>query len=146
MSNLRIWWDQDVEAYRLSNPYNQAFVDFFKSAYPVSDREWDPSSKMWTFVEKHLDSVVLLVEKIYKQKPVVISKQQAQRASTPPNVQALPINDVIASFVHMVPYEAMQKAYRHAALLMHPDRGGDMEQMSKMNAVWQRLEKELYKK
>lgn len=146
--SVRIWWDVDVGAYRMITPFNKAFVDTFKVILPASERAYDVDSKVWTFWEKHLTNVEALVTKLWGNAPVVITRSQAERASQSTGIsnQSIPIDSVIASFVKLIPYEAMQQAYKRAAMLLHPDRGGDMEQMSKMNAAWQRLEKELYKK
>jgi curved DNA-binding protein CbpA len=51
----------------------------------------------------------------------------------------------MTSFVKLVPYDAMTKAYRAAAMTYHPDRsGGDMEKMTQLNALWERIKKEVY--
>ena len=147
---IRIWWDVDAEAYRMITPFNAAFKALFEQVLPASARSFDYDSKIWTFQEQYLTKVSELVKKLWTVEPVVVSKEQAQKASTAGvgNATTNPLDKVIVDFVRMIPYEAMQQAYRRAAMLMHPDRNpqASMDEMSKMNASWQRLEKELYKK
>jgi hypothetical protein len=143
---IRIWWDQDLEAYRMVTPYNKAFLELFKAAIPGSDRAWDDSSKTWSFTEKYLQGVVALTEKVFGGKATVISKDQSQKATTPPSMASSPLDKVILQFFRALPFEAAQKAYRIAAVSLHPDHGGDMEKMTALNSAWSRLEKELYGK
>jgi hypothetical protein len=141
---VRIWWDPDMQAYRLVTPYSDAFKQAFMAFIPGSDRFWDASAKSWTFSEKHLTQVFLLVEKVFGSKPTVITRAQAEKASVPPSVASSPLDSLILKFFRLLPYEAVQKAYRHAAMSLHPDHGGDMEKMSSLNSLWQRIEKEIY--
>ena len=46
----------------------------------------------------------------------------------------------------LLPFDAAQSAYRKAALLLHPNKGGDKEKMTRVNALWSRIENELYRK
>jgi hypothetical protein len=47
----------------------------------------------------------------------------------------------VSSFAALLPFEALQAAYRTAAKLFHPDLGGDSEQMQGLNASWVQVEK-----
>ena len=144
---INIWWNPDAEAYNMIVPYSTGFKTAFELALPASDRSFDFDTKIWTFTERHLTAIASLVEKLWHTKPTIITRIQVERANSGGNIiTSATIDSVIATFVKMLPYEAMQQAYKRAAMLMHPDRGGDMEQMSKLNAAWQRLERELYKK
>src|SRR5690242_12916518 len=53
-TNVRIWWDTSVNAYRMASPFNRELVDGIKTFIPVSDRSYDPATKIWTFVERQL--------------------------------------------------------------------------------------------
>lgn len=142
--SVRIWYDPQADAYRVVTPFNQAFVDAIKKLVPISDRAWDASSKTWTITERFMGPVCSLAEKAFKCKATVVTKAQAQAASMPPVVRQAPLDSVILDFFKLLPFEAAQGAYRKAALTLHPDRGGSMESMSRLNAAWQRLETELY--
>jgi hypothetical protein len=47
----------------------------------------------------------------------------------------------LEKFATLLPFEALQAAYRAAAKIFHPDLGGDSEQMQKLNAAWEAVEK-----
>ena len=154
-SNHRIWWDQDVQSYRMVVPFNKEFNNAYNTLFPASERVFDFRSRSWTLTEKILPATVLLLEKMFGVKPMVITRGQTEQAK--PLTKNTPIDTVIADFVKMIPYEAMQKAYRQASMMMHPDHmNGSLkteedkkkanENMSKMNACWQRLEQDFYKK
>jgi hypothetical protein len=47
-------------------------------------------------------------------------------------------------FFEVCPLTSLKAAYRHAATQLHPDKqNGDSDKMSKLNAAWDKLEKEL---
>lgn len=143
-ANVRIWWDTSVAAYRMSSPFNKELVDAIKAFIPVSDRSYDPQSKIWTFVERQLTPLQSLLTRL-NLKPIIITRAQAEQASqsSPTAQRGKPIADIALEFVRSAGLDAMTKAYRHAAMLNHPDRGGDMSKMSALNAAWDRLTKEV---
>jgi len=147
-TTVRIWWDASIQAYRLSSSYNKDFVDALKNLIPASDRSFDPQSKIWTFVEKWLGPIQSFCKTAHVV-PTLITRQQAEQAaqarpSASPSTGVLmtdPNDRDLLDFAKLLTFESAQAAYRRAALALHPDKGGDMAQMSKLNAVWQRLEK-----
>lgn len=148
---IRIWWDTNVAAYRLTSPYSKELVDILKKKIPVSDRSFDPQTKIWTFTEQWLTPLTSLL-KAFSWQATVITRAQAEAASqgqsktsSSPAKQSK-LDDVLVQFVRLLPFEAAQSAYRKAAMLLHPDRGGtgSMEKMQALNVAWTRLEKELY--
>jgi hypothetical protein len=144
-SNIRIWWDTSVSAYRMSSPFNRELVDGIKTSIPVSDRSYDPQSKIWTFVERQLAPLQAML-KLIGANATVITRQQTETASqsSPSAQRGKPLDTVIVEFVRLIPQECMLKAYRAAAMQLHPDRGGSMDKMSALNAAWDRLQKEVY--
>lgn len=50
--------------------------------------------------------------------------------------------DSLSLFSSLLPFEALRAAYRKAASLLHPDCGGNSEQMQKLNDAWARVKKE----
>lgn len=143
---VRIWWDPAISAYRMVMPYNKGFLDLLKTLVPVSDRSYESETHIWTFTERFLKPVQELVEKAFG-RATLVDKAQAEAAqqnkSTAPGA---PLDAVIVEFFRLLPQEAARRAYLVASNVMHPDRGGDMEKMSKLNAAWTRLEKELWPK
>jgi hypothetical protein len=163
MPQIKIWWDVSVSAYRVATPYNKQFVDLIKSLIPGSDRAYDPTSKMWTVTEKYLGPLQLLCENVWKTKADVVTKQEAEKAQGASSQssgsgsanggrgQEITLNTnsidlALARFMKIMPYDALQKAYRLAALELHPDAGGDMAKMAELNSLWTRIKKEHFKK
>ena len=146
ITNVRVWWDASVSAYRLASPYNKDLVEGVKSTIPISDRSFDPQTKIWTFVERQLDPLLKFF-KLMNIQATVITKAQAEAASqsTPsgPKKNAA-IAEIALEFMRVAGPEAMLRAYRAAAMTLHPDRGGSMDKMSALNAAWERLQKEVY--
>ena len=146
--SIKIWWDVTVQAYRMVTPYNANFVEAIKKSIPVSDRQYDPSTKIWTFVEKYCDAMKAVVEQVFHVKATVVTRLQAEQAQAPPRSGGAnsPLDSVIIRFFKNLTYDAAQKAYREGALTLHPDRGGSLDKMSQFNADWDRLRKELFQK
>lgn len=150
VGNIRIWWDTSVSAYRMASPFNATLVDAIKQHIPVSDRSYDPTTKIWTFVERQLTPLQGLLKLIGAQ-ATVITRQQAEAAAAQSSgngagaQRGAPLDTVIIEFVRLVPADAMKSAYRAAALQLHPDRqGGNADKMTRLNAAWSRIQKEVY--
>jgi hypothetical protein len=147
----RIWWDTSIQAYRLVSPFNKSLVDAFKLLVPASDRQFDPQSKIWTFTERWLTPTLAMFKQIGLQQPTVVSRADAERASAGSQSQShsvthtTSLDKTLSDFVRLLPFEAAQSAYRKASLVLHPDRGGDMDKMQALNNAWQKIERELYK-
>lgn len=156
--SCRIWWDVSIQAYRLSSSYNKDLVDALKAFIPVSDRSFDTGTKIWTITEKYFQPLLSLISKLHIN-PTVITRQQAEAAKTGSTTGSgygsssnavtrttlSVIDKACLDFMKLLPYDAAQAAYRKAAMLLHPDRGGDMEKMTQLNQLWTVIEKELYK-
>lgn len=65
MANCKILWDNSVQAFRVSTPYNPNFVELLKQIIPIADRVWDPQTKIWTLHEKYGVPIFELCKKIY---------------------------------------------------------------------------------
>jgi hypothetical protein len=141
---VKIWYDTQVDAYRLMMPYHAGLVQFLKDKIPYSDRSYDKSTKIWTFKENWLDAVTLTVKGMFGTAPVIITKAQAQTAQTPPTVTKTKIDVVVLEFVKVVGEESMIKAYRDAMMRHHPDRGGDIAKATKINELWNKMKQELF--
>lgn len=140
-----IWWDNKLQGYHVQTPYHPQFVEFLKVAVPASDRSYEPVNKTWLFAEKYLDPIKGAAEKFFGQAEVtIVTKQQASASAQAP-AKAQTIDQVMLEFMRLLPFEAAQKAFRAGAMALHPDRGGSMEAMAKLNTLWDRLEKEHYK-
>src|SRR5256885_910956 len=56
------------------------------------------------------------------------------------------LEDAIIEFFRLLPFEAAKAAYRLAIQELHPDRGGDPVKAARLNAAWQRIESEIFKR
>ena len=166
--NCRIWWDDTVQGYRVVTPYRPNFVDLLKQLAPGPERVWDgpPTNptgpRNWIISERIFQPTKDLVEKIFGGPVIVVTKQQwqAQQAasqtqantgySRPGAASANGNGNSLAGLMYewfqLLPYDSAKKAYRDAALQMHPDRGGNPEVMSKFNSLWTQIEKLHYQK
>lgn len=151
-TNCRIWWDASVLAYRMTSSFNHDLVDDIKQHIPVSERSYDPTTKVWTFTEKILQPLLSLFTML-QVKPVIITRQQyesqaaaSQQSSTGSGAaRGRPLDVVIIEFVRLLPYDAAKAAYRRAAIELHPDKNaGAADKMSTLNAAWDRISKEVY--
>lgn len=149
-SNIRIWWDASVSAYRMTSPYNKDLVEALKSFIPVSDRSYDPMTKVWTFVEKVLPNLQMLFTHLQLQATIITKAQtdqfaQQQQSTSAAPARNRPLDTVIIEFVKLLPYDAAKKAYRAAAMELHPDKqSGDSSKMTTLNSDWDRIAKEVY--
>src|SRR5882724_11721228 len=142
MAKAQLFWDSSVSAYRLKMhgewSKTEKIVQFLKAQIPHSDRELivkeDPVTKKkdytWTFTEKYFDGTVKFLHLVFGSGEVaVVTRQQVEAAQQPR--MTVSINGTTASvcyeFLKAISYEDAQKAYRSAAIRLHPDRGGDME-------------------
>lgn len=149
---VKIWWDPGIQAYRISTPFNPRFVETIKHLVPASDRACDMQTKIWTFTERFLVPMQSLCESIWgKGEIAVITRQQVETQANQQSQRSVTttssaLANSAMEFLALLPYESAKKAYLHAALALHPDRGGDTERMSKINSLWSILEKEVWKK
>lgn len=159
MAKAQLFWDSSVSAYRLKMhgdwSKTEKIVQFLKQQIPHSDRELkvdiDPKTNKkdytWTFTEKYFDGTVKFLHIVFGAGEVaVVTRAQVEAAQQPrvPIASGSPLGNICLEFMQTIPFEAAQKAYREAAIRCHPDRGGNMEQMSKINALWTKIQKEIY--
>lgn len=140
-TKCRIWWDESVQGYHVSTPYSKEFVEFIKLGVPASDRGFDPTTKIWTVTEKYFDLIYSTATKVWKNPGdvAVVTKAQSQAASAPPAVSRASLDSVMLDFVKMLPERALLQAFRFAAAELHPDKGGDMDKMMRLNTLWDRI-------
>lgn len=145
-----IFWDTKVQAYQLQMKGDfgkiEKTVQFLKQAIPHSDRNWEPTTRTWTFTEKYLDGVQKFCILIFGQQEVACLTKDKVEGQSKISVQSVnSIDAAMLTFMKLLPFDAAQSAYRKASMTLHPDRGGDMESMTKLNQAWSKIEKEVYK-
>ena len=149
MAKCVIFWDVKIQAYQLQMKSDfgkiEKTVQFLKGAIPHSDRNWEPTTKTWTFTEKYLDGVQKFCVLIFgNQEVACLTRDKVEGQSKISVSSSNTLDSALLTFMKLLPFEAAQAAYRRASLALHPDRGGDMESMTKLNQAWSKIEKEMY--
>lgn len=157
----RIWWDATLDSYVVSTTYSAKLVDSLKQFIPSGSRDFDPATKFWYIKEQYGDFVRQISESAFGVGSVSFtSKNVTQQAASQPGQQAysgsrpavassspFSTEDTIIAFMNLVPYEAAKKCYLVASASLHPDKPtGDAQKMSRLNQLWERIEKEFYKR
>src|SRR5437867_1043938 len=107
--------------------------------YPRQFAADDKVMGMDTIAEDYLEVVVDLCDDL-NVPIVVVTRRKAEREPwqnyQPATSQyAYSLDDVLVEFMKLLPFDAAQSAYRKAALLLHPNKGGDKEKMTRVNAL-----------
>src|SRR5580700_10188551 len=147
-TQVRVWWDTSVQAYRLTSSFNKALIEGLKKSIPASNRSFDDVSKIWTITENYLQPLQNLF-KFIGVHATVITKAQAEAAqqsqprsnNSPVTSRSATLDNVLVAFMRSLPFDAAQAAYRKATMLLHPDRNpqSTMDTMSTLNATWTRI-------
>jgi hypothetical protein len=130
---------------------------------PSGDRDYDPGTKFWYIKEMYGEMVRKLAadafgisQVSFTSKTVTQQTQQQagyQRAGSGAAGAMLnptsggTTEDAIVAFFGIVPFEAAKKCYLIAAQQFHPDHNpADGDKMMKLNQLWDRLQKEFFKR
>lgn len=143
----RLWYDCDLGGYYMSvTEKNQRFIDSLERFIPQGDREFDRTKNFYVITERFFDPVKNLAELVWN-KPGevhVITKAEAEKQQLSAIGSDLDIACV--QFCRLLPFDAASSAYKRAAAALHPDKNeGNSDQMTRLNVVWTKLKKELYK-
>lgn len=151
MAKCMIFWDSKIQAYQLQMKGEfgkiESIVTFLKKNIPHSDRNWDPATKTWTFTEQYLNGVQKICTVVFGgQEVACLTRDKVEGQTRNISVNGTnTLDSALLTFMKLLPFEAAQAAYRKASMVLHPDRGGDMEAMTKLNQAWSKIEKEVYK-
>jgi hypothetical protein len=140
-----IWYDPKLDGYTLQCAFSPNFIEFIKAAIPASDRSFDPATKNWKFHKKYADAVLKTAKSMFGDSNVAFISEAQVRGATPQVSKNLTIDQTFAEFMKLLPFDAANAAFRKAAMLLHPDRGGNMDSMSRLNTLWDRIRTEFYK-
>lgn len=163
MQQCSFTWDVLRQAYSIEASFQPNFIEFIKAKVPVSDRvpEYDSVTrkfKCWYIKEAWFDILYELASQLWPGGVYVLSKQQAQdawSAQEKARADALaaqraavlgPFEAALLDFCSLCDVDALRAARNKMAIALHPDKGGDPEKMSKLNASWFIVETELKKR
>ena len=153
MPQVKIIYDSSVQAYKVRVPYSKEFLDAMRQLIPVANRMWDPLTKTWTVSEAFGLPIKSLCDRVWGSTSVMFidaahqQSHSANQTQTPIVRRNAPLDEVLLTFVKLLPYNAARKAYLFAAQELHPDKqGGDSTKMTSINAAWTRIEQEFYRK
>lgn len=158
---VRIWWDSLTSSYLMKCQWSkqtQSYITAVKAAVPSGDRDYNPDTKTWYMKEQYGEAIRGFAQAVFGISSVSFVSRSATEASERNRpIQPSMFGDIqqaLNEFFGLVgstagikaTYEEAKKAYRQTAARLHPDKGGDPAQMSRLNELWTRIEKEYYKK
>lgn len=119
----QLYSQKSADVRRLSGPgiFEQEIVN--RGYRPRTVREWISDYEASVMFGYHTSS----------------AKRKARRQRE----KAFPKEHPLTAFAELLPVAAAQAAYREAAKIYHPDRGGDESRMQALNVAWERA-KEFY--
>jgi hypothetical protein len=131
------------------NEFNaiKAMSGLLRATIPASHRDYNPNSHEWTVLDQYWPPLKEILQKANWTicEEVVVAPEdffynQGSIIDTPISREDL-ANQLLAMLgitaEQLADSNAAKKAYRKAALLLHPDRnGGDGSRMSELNSVW----------
>jgi hypothetical protein len=122
--------------YQLCFPFDRWVVDSLKAEIPPDCRGWNPDARAWWINPNWCGVAVRILRSAFDH--VDVTGEAWQRAAEPPP------NTALAAFhdLHLLPSappEIVTIVYRELAKLHHPDRGGDIVRMQRINAAFDSL-------
>jgi DnaJ-domain-containing protein 1 len=126
-------------------PFCSALVDDLKAEIPYRFRKYAPTSKEWTVEADYADLAVHLLLRYFPDAEVPARWRVRAPWEEPPPWEAPPPsaggNDHyrVLHLLPTAPVELIESAYRTLARLHHPDRGGDVVAMQRVNAAYHAL-------
>lgn len=148
-------WDNIAQVYKFTFDWVGAdFVEVLKKTIPSSDRAWDIKTKTWFLSEHGYDICKLLIEAVFQ--TTIIQDRKAIEDKWKEfsfQVQSIDPNKELETFTSILTKVGITwdksckdgklavKAYRKAAMFLHPDRNpSGAEDMSKLNSAWANLD------
>jgi hypothetical protein len=159
--NVNLSWSTLVGAYELKfdNAFNQwdkvqAIISWIKMTIPAGlERDYDPDTKVWTIHEKWFNDLKKVLETVSEfnfnifEKPT--NNGQGQTKFVPLKVYTDLFQFATNQDVMQMEFKDAQRAYRLAAMRMHPDRHPEDEsaglRMSEFNEAWDVIKERHFK-
>jgi hypothetical protein len=115
-------------------------------AFPASDRNYNPNTKIWTILEKHWPAFEIVIRgcniKIEMQEKINAKDWHYEHVTTSNVVSKDTLGKQLIALLGttadmLQDTIQLKKLYRKKALELHPDRNqGDGSKMSELNSIW----------
>jgi predicted NAD-dependent protein-ADP-ribosyltransferase YbiA (DUF1768 family) len=131
-------WSVHFQAGRYDWSRVKAILEVMKMKVPSSDRDYDPTTKTWTILEKHWDFIKqIVVAASFDLKEEKEVDYQDFFYNTAPEAHIESHESLHAKLEAILGKGFTKKTYLRKALEWHPDRnGGDGSKMSELNSLW----------
>ncbi len=127
----------------LTFPFSRELVDALKDEVPGYARSYDPDTKAWSVQSAYVAVARSLVESVYPDVEVIdfspnFGRHESRRAAPDASGRT---SYTVLHLRETAPPELIEAAFRCLARLHHPDRGGDVATMQRLNAAHAALTK-----
>lgn len=147
----------------IETAHNADYVEAIKFIIPLRDRTWDPDSKVWIVTKRYYAAAVALVRHFYGEGFIDsvggVTEAQAmdweerfeawksfgakkKTYEGRPKMAHADSNSGPYAALYLLPNappQLIKAAYRTLAVLYHPDKGGDVELMKRINGAYEKL-------
>jgi len=122
----------------ISFPFDRSLVDRFKIDVPAYARSYVPETKTWLFESAYAARAVHLLTERFPDAHI----------ENAPGPHLATVSDHDSEYLTLfvipaAPPEVVKAAYRALSKLYHPDKGGDVTVMQRINEAYERLEPRL---
>lgn len=124
---------------RILTPYDPRFVEAIKREIPSHARSWDPATKTW-HVRAPYDDIANHILLTFFPGATVGRKPTETTSFNRQGTCGCDADHRTLLVCQDAPPELVKAAYRVLAKQLHPDAGGDVATMQKLNAAYERLE------
>lgn len=124
--------------------YFDAFIDSLKINVPASGRKWDPMSKQWMFKQSYFELVKHLLTRYSLTFTIDTGNTDHARNDGTTGHRQLTDKERAAAELFLLPDApecVINAVYRALSKQYHPDAGGNIEQMQRLNSAVEVLRK-----
>lgn len=121
---------------KIRSPYDEGFVADLKDVVPWQYRQWDGALKLWIVQAPYAKDAIDCVRYWY----AVVRIIEEEPTTTGPS-QSPPNGDPFRT-LHLLPSappQLIHAAYKTLARINHPDLGGDVTTMQRINAAYDKI-------
>lgn len=115
------------------------FVQELKDSIDWRLRQWSSSEKLWMIDPSQWSEIVRVARKYFKN--VDVNEQESKEKDKEGSKSSFNENPytTIANMLRVSSAETLSKVYRILVADLHPDKGGDVETMKRLNIAWDKI-------